>query len=326
MRAGVWLMISILATLAIPAFLAGCGSGDTTFQGWVEGDYVHVAAPLAGELLELSVQRGERVAAGADLFRLEDEFEAAALREAEENLKRAENRLADIRTGQRPTELAAIQAQLGEARAALEYARTDLERKKTLFAEATISAQELDRARTEYDQARQSVNRIQAELATAKLGGRSDEVAAAEAEVEAARAKLEQARWNLDQKRRKAPVAALVFDTFYEPGEWVAAGRPVVSLLPPDNLKVIFYAPETLAGTLAPGMAVRVSFDGSAEPVAAVITFISPDEEFTPPVIYSSENRAKLVYRVEARPEPGPTVLRTGQPVDIVLAPEKGGQ
>ncbi len=320
-------MRTVLMWLAAVCVLmvSGCSDNEAAFQGWVEGDYVHVAAPLAGELLELSVRRGDQVAAGADLFRLEDGFEAAAVSEAEENLKQAENKLADIQEGQRPTELAAIQAQLAEARASLEYARTDYKRKQALYDEATISAQELDQARTAYDQARQTVSRIASELETARLGGREGEVEAARAQVEAARAKLVQARWNLDQKRQSAPAAGLVFDTYYEPGEWVGAGKPVVSLLPPDNVKVIFYAPETLAGSLAPGMALRVGRDGTDETVAATITFVSPDEEFTPPVIYSSQNRAKLVYRVEARPDPGQDMaLRTGQPVDVFLegAPE----
>lgn len=317
-----WLRpVALLVALSISPLLSACGT-EERLQGYVEGDYVDVAAPLAGRLDALNVQRGETIPQGTSLFRLESAFERAAVDEAEQNVLRAENALADMGKGRRPSELAAIQAQLREARSSLDFARVDYERKKRLYAERTISEQELDRARTEYETARQAANRIQAELSTAKLGGRTDEVAAAQAELDGARAKLEQARWNFDQKEQAAPVAGLVFDTYYEQGEWVAAGRPVVSLLPPENIKVIFFVPEPLAGTLHPGHHAEISFDGAPAPVPVILTFISPEAEYTPPVIYSSENRAKLVFLVEARPEPEyADALRPGQPVDVTLAP-----
>ncbi|MGE4290848.1 MAG: HlyD family secretion protein [Desulfovibrio sp.] len=312
---------ALAATLLLGVLLTGCGETDT-LQGYVEGDYVDVAAPLAGRLETLSVRRGETVRTGDPLFQLEDAYERAAVAEAEQNALSAENSLADKGKGQRPSEIAAIQAQLREASSSLEYARTDYERKKRLFAERTISTQELDLARTEYETARQTQNRIRAELNTARLGGRSDEIAAAQAQFDGARAQLEQARWNLDQKRQQAPVSGLVFDTFYDRGEWVAAGKPVVSLLPSENIKVVFFVPETQAGTLRPGMRAEISFDGAVAPVPVTISYVSPEAEYTPPVIYSSENRAKLVFLVEARPEPGrETELRPGQPVDVRLAP-----
>ncbi|MGE4551757.1 MAG: HlyD family secretion protein [Desulfovibrionaceae bacterium] len=315
----------IPAALLAAALLlsAACSPAPDAFQGWVEGEYVLVAPPLAGRLLERPVRRGDRVAAGAPLFRLEDDFQAAAVREAEDGLAQAQRQLDDQSKGKRPTELASIEAQLREARAALDYSRTDYERKKALYAERTISAEELDRARTTYDADNQAVRRLQADLATARLGGRSDALAAAQAAVGAAQARLDQARWNLDQKRQAAPADALVFDTFYEPGEWVAAGSPVVSLLPPGNVKVIFFVPETMAAAVHPGDRVRVSFDGAAAPAPAVVDYVSPEAEFTPPVIYSSQNRAKLVYRVEARPDTvseAAGALRVGQPVDVTLA------
>ena len=305
--------------------LAGCSGDSGQLQGWVEGEYVLVAAPLAGQLTSLDVRRGQQVEAGAPLYGLESVYEQSAVIEAEQNLLKAERALTDLGKGRRPSELAAINAQLREARSGMDFALKDYERKKKLFAEQTISQDELDRSRTEYDRTRQAVNRIQAELATARLGGRSDEVAGAEASVEAARAKLEQARWSLGQKQQAAPVAGLVFDTFYEQGEWVGAGMPVVSLLPPGNIKIIFYVPEPLAGTLAPGRIVEISFDGGGAPVPATVSFVQPRAEFTPPVIYSSQNRAKLVYLVEARPEPGHEAeLRVGQPVDVSLANATG--
>jgi HlyD family secretion protein len=176
----------------------------------------------------------------------------------------------------------------------------------------------MDRARSRNDAAKAAVSRLQADLETARLGAREDEVAAAEAEVEAAKAVRDQARWAVDQKRQSAPGKGVVDDTLYRVGEWVAAGRPVVSLLPPENVKVRFFVPEPELASVQLGGPVSVSLDGATEPVPATISYISTQAEFTPPVIYSRENRAKLVFMVEAKFPPGTAgTLHPGQPVDV---------
>ena len=142
---------------------------------------------------------------------------------------------------------------------------------------------------------------------------------AARAEVQAARDALAQAQWRLDQKAQSAPADALVVDTLYRPGEYVAAGAPVVSLLPPGNVKVRFYVPETTVANVRPGMTASVRCDGCGEPIPVRIDFVAPEAEYTPPVIYSRENRAKLVFLVEARPERPASVLRPGLPVEVSL-------
>ena len=136
----------------------------------------------------------------------------------------------------------------------------------------------------------------------------------------AARAHLAQAEWRLDQMSQAAPQAALVVDTLYRLGEWVIAGAPVVSLLPPENIKVRFFVPEPRLGAIGIGDEVHISCDACAAGLTAAISYISQDAEYTPPVIYSREMRAKLVYLVEARPRQ-PTALRPRQPVDVALAP-----
>src|SRR5208282_6054135 len=118
------------------------------------------------------------------------------------------------------------------------------------------SVQDVDRARSTRDQDRQRVAQLEADLLTAHLGSRSDQIAAAEANVKALAATLAGAEWNLSQKRQAAPEAGLIYDTLYREGEWVAAGRPVVVLLPPRNIKVRAFVPEALAGSIHSGDAV----------------------------------------------------------------------
>ena len=130
---------------------------------------------------------------------------------------------------------------------------------------------------------------------------------------------MAQAEWKLSQKIVNAPVGGLVNDTNYVVGEWVPAGRPVASLLPPANVKLRFFVPEARVATIRQGDAVNVSCDGCGAPIRATVTYISAQAEYTPPVIYSQGTREKLVYMVEARPAiADATRLRPGQPVDVM--------
>jgi len=157
-------------------------------------------------------------------------------------------------------------------------------------------------------------------LETAKLGGRADAVRAGEAAVASLSAALDKAKWSFDQKQQCAPTNVFVQDTLYRQGEWVAAGNPVVVLLPPANLKVRFFVPETLLAKIKTGQSVQVSFDGSAKSYSATVNYISTQAEFTPPVLYNRENRAKLVYMIEAKFSATDAAdLRPGQPVDVTL-------
>jgi len=159
-----------------------------------------------------------------------------------------------------------------------------------------------------------------AQLATGKLGGRIDQILAAEDQVDAARASLQQAQWNLDQKFQASTLDAQVFDILHYVGEWVSAGSPVVKLLPPANIKVRFFIPQTDLGKIAVGQKVTVRCDGCRQSFTGQISFIFPQAEYTPPVIYSQTFRAKLVFMVEARFDPETAkLLKPGQPVDVVL-------
>lgn len=301
------------------ALLAACGDdGARVYQGYAEGEYVRVAAPFAGTLQSLAVKRGAQVKAGDPLFALEQENEAAARREAEERLRNAGAQLANLKKGKRAPELDAIRAQLAQAEAALKLSAVQLKRQEQLVAQNFISKERLDEARTAYDRDTQRVAELRAQLATARLAARPDEIKAAEYSVEAAKAALAQAEWRLAQKSVKAPVAGLVQDTHYVLGEWVTANAPVVSLLPPQNIKVRFFVRETELGAVKVGQKLAVTCDGCAAPLAAEVSFISPQAEFTPPVIYSRQERAKLVYLVEARPAADDaTKLHPGQPVEV---------
>jgi HlyD family secretion protein len=179
---------------------------------------------------------------------------------------------------------------------------------------------QLDDARMARDRDRAQLDSINAEIEVARLPGRDDQIRAAQAAVTAAQAAVAQADWKLGQKAGAAPSGASVVDTLYRPGEMVPAGLPVVKLLPPGNVKLRFFVPEEQVAQVAVGQAVSIACDGCGAPVPAHVTFISPQAEFTPPVIYSREQRSRLVFLVEARPDERAETLRIGQPVDVTRA------
>lgn len=313
--------------LVITALLAGCNEKPTGyFPGYAEAEYVRLATPIAGTLVKLHVSRGDKVEQNAPAFVLEQESERAMREEASARVQRATAQLANLKKGRRPEELAAIQAQLTQAEAAQQLSASNLGRKRKLVADNFISPASLDEARTalERDQAR--VNELRAQLRVAKLGARSDEIDAAQQEIKSAEAQLAQAEWKLAQKTQRAPVRGHITDVLYREGEFVQAGSPVVSMLPPENIKLRFFVPETTLGSLRIGQDVVVQCDGCASPVPAKISYVSSAPEYTAPLIYSKENRAALVFMIEARPAPEQAQqLHPGQPVEIRLAAAKAG-
>lgn len=291
------------------------------WQGYCEGEFVYVASPLPGRLETLAVARGDRVAAGAPLFALDAVAEQAAQRQAADQLRGAEAQLADLRKGARPSEIAAIEARLEQSRAAADLSAKELTRQEQLRAAGASSIEVYDRARVAHELDLHAIDELAAQLETMRLGGRSDAIVAAEARVAAARAALAGAEWSVTQKSQSALQAALVYDTLYRPGEFVAAARPVVVLLPPANLKVRFFVPETEYATLRVGQPVRVRIDGRPVSLTGRVSYLSPQPEFTPPVLYNRENRAKLSFMVEASLPPADAGdLHPGQPVDVTRA------
>ena len=310
----------ILAGLAA-ALAGGCNPPATDrFQGYIEGEYVYVASPLAGALTTLAVARGDTVKLGQPLFELEHQSETAALAQAEKNLAQSQAQLADLQKGRRPSEIASLEAQLARARADLQLSASQLARRQQLDGSAVVSKEELDQARAQQAANQALVDQFAADLITARLGGRDDALRAAQATVEAQAAARDKSQWSLDQKRQASPAAAQVHDTLYRSGEFVMAGSPVAVLLPPGNLKVRFFVPQAQLPALKIGQTVVVQCDGAPQPLHATVNYISTQAEYTPPVIYSRETRASLVFMIEAKFDPADSAtLRPGQPADVEM-------
>ncbi len=300
----------------------GCSEKAATgFQGYAEGEALHIAAPFAGTLEQLQVARGQQVAAGTPMFVLEQTNEAAQRREAEARVAAASARLANLQTSRRSSEIDTVRAQVQQAKAIRELSASQLSQQEKLFKQGFISQAKLDEVRSVYQRDLARVAELDAQTRTATVSvGREAEIEAAKRDVDAAKAVLAQSDWRVAQKSVAAPVAALVENTFFSRGEWVPAGQSVLSLLPPDKIKVRFFVPEEVLGGIKIGQSVSLSCAGCGAPIKANISFIATQPEFTPPVIYSKESHAKLVFYVEAKPPLDQAVrLHPGQPISVSL-------
>ena len=311
-------MRRFLAAL-VAVVLVGCEKpANDSWQGYIEGEYALIASPYAGQLQKLHVRRGDKVEAGKPLFALEQESERAARTEAQQRLNAAAARLENLQAARRPAEIDALRAEVTQAKAALALSSSQLAQQQKLFKEGFIAQARLDEAQAARARDAARAAEAEAQLRSAlQPVGREAERRAAEGDAAGAQAALAQAALRLEQKSVAAPVSGLVQDTFFVEGEWVPAGRPVVSILPPGNVKARFYVPETVLASLQPGKALEIRCDGCPAALAAKVSFVSTQAEYTPPVLYSKESRAKLLFLVEARLEGAS--LRPGQPVDVRL-------
>lgn len=282
---------------------------------------MRVSAPLSGQLLRLAVARGAEIKPGTPLFTLESASEVAGVAESEAKLSRAESQLENLRKGKRPVEMEMVEAQLAQAESTAQLAVANRARQEKLATERTVSVATLDEARATEANARARVTELRAMVEQGKLGARVDEIRSGESEVEAARRTLVQAKWKLDQKTQGAPAGGRVTDTFFREGEMIAAGTPVVEILPPENVKVRFFVPQEQLPSLPLGTPVQVRADGGKTTIPARVVRVASQAEYTPPYIYSRENRSHLVFLVEAKPDnPADAAkLPPGLPVEVSL-------
>jgi len=313
-------MTSFLCAIPlIGGLIASCLGTNPLVVGYVEGEFVLVAPIETAQIVSTSVRRGDRVEAGAPLIELEKRDAEINVAQARASLAKSESNLANLKQGRRPEEIAAIQASLTSARATAEQAAKNFQRQADLFKRGIATQAVFDSAETNLELARTKVIELQANLSVAQLPARSDEIKAGTAQVEEARAILDQAEWRLAKRSVSVPVDGIVYDIVRNPGEVAGPQAPVLSVLPDGAIKLKLYVSEEDLSSVGLGRQLHVNCDGCGPETTATVSYIAPDPEYTPPVIYSLENRQKLVYLVEARPDEGSEVLKPGQIVDAVL-------
>ena len=324
-RAPFVVIVAVLAALLVSYVvwgdrmlaLVGIGADDGRYLGYVEGETSLIAPPVAGRLLERPVERGQRVKKGDRLFVIDPTVARAEVARAEAALAEAKARHENLLTGKRQEEQDVIRAQRREVDAMLVLAETELKRQAELLQRNVTTRQAHDQAESQVLQLRARSASLAAQERAGDLAARQGEITAAAALIVQGQANLDQAKKRLDDLMPSAPEDALVENTFFNVGEWVPAGQPVVSLLPDLRVKLRFFVPEEDVARARVGREVSFSCDSCGKGLKASITYVSPRAEYTPPVIYSQTARSKLVFLVEARPVAMTTPLPPGLPVSV---------
>lgn len=264
-------------------FLISCQQQENKpLQGYMDADYTYVSSSFSGNLIQLSVSRGRSVTKGQDLFILDAQPEQSQLQNAEAHVVEAT-------------------AKLKKQEIELTYQTALLKRYQKLIKTSGVSQEEFDKINNQYQNAQASLKSYQGNL-------------------QASLAELEKAKWSKSSKTINAPISGYVYDTYYTVGELVPVAKPVVSLVAPENLKVVFYISEPLLAKIRLQQEVNIICDGCATSIPALISYISSQNEYTPPNIYSEDTRTKFIYRIEAKPNKSAFMqLHPGQPVSVKL-------
>jgi len=313
--------MNFLCSLPLIASWMGCPppAAPPLAVGYVEGEYVLLAPIEVAQVETMLVRRGDRVEAGKALVKLESSDALIAVAQAEAGVATARAQLADLQVGKRPEEIDVLAAMLQSRRAQSEQSLRTLERVQDLFRRGTATQAQLDAARTQVQVDQAMIGQAEADLAVARLPARPETIRAAENQVRQAEAALDQARWRLSKRALAAPSAGRIDDVIRDPGDIASPSAPVLSMLPDGAVKLKVYVPEADFSKILVGSALKVRCDGCGDALTATVSYVSPEPEFTPPVIYSLETRQKLVYLVEARPDGG-SRLQPGQIVDVELS------
>ena len=311
----------ILTTVLLcTALLSACNGDNNELHGYIEGQLTYLSSPNDGKLEQLNVVRGAQVKKGDFLFSLDPLPESAELKSAGAIISQAHSNLKNLEVGKRPTEIDAIESQIKQVKARINFLTKEQERFKILVEKSAIERERYDQTVQDLGVANNQLKEFEANLSTAKLPAREEEVKAAAANLSSTQALYDKASWSLSEKSVYATSDAEVFDTYYKVGERIPANRPVLSLLVPKDIIAVFFVPETELANIHLQQKITLLCDNCKKRYQATIRFISPQAEYTPPVIYSNSARSKLVFRVEANinydHQKGP---KPGQPIDIIL-------
>ncbi|SLN30613.1 putative efflux pump membrane fusion protein [Roseovarius litorisediminis] len=287
--------------------------------GYAEGEYVLVAPIEVATIASLSVERGDRIAADQPLVELERRDAEIAVAQAHAALAEAKSSLADLHQGQRPEEIAVLEASLASAKAQMAEAERVMYRQSELLSRGISAQAQFDEASTAMKLARAKVVELEADLAVARLPARPDKIKSAEASVAQAQAALDQAKWRLEHRTLSIGSPGIVSDIIRNAGEVAGPQAPVLSVLPDGAIKLRLYVPEPSLAQVSVGDRLVVTCDGCTKGLGAQVSYISDHPEFTPPVIYARDSRQKLVFLLEARPLDGSSSLKPGQIVDVLL-------
>ncbi len=306
------------ACLFLAFLLTDCHKHKYHFSGYSDTLYVYLASPRLGFVQEKRVERGQAVQQGEILFRLSPEPEQFQAEAALDRFLQETHTLKDLKLPRRSPEIMAIENQILQTQAAMKRVSLHLNRLLKLEKKHFIDPDTIDNQTQTLKELSYQEKQFQENLSLAKMGARPQQIKAQMNAKKAAKAEWKTAVWYHAQKTLRAPRAGYVFDTFYSVGELVAAEKPVLVMVVPDNNYIEFFVSAKDLSRLRLGQSLEYQFYGDKVHHPAHIHYISATAEYMPPVLYTPEYQEELVYRVRAKPKDSQHFL-LGQPLDIWL-------
>lgn len=275
-------MYKLIALFISSIILSSCSNPKNLYSGYIDADLTYLSGDFSGQLLELFVARGESVTKQKLLFKLEQI-----------------NETRNVYSGwQNQIDLIAERDQILSK---LNYAKINYNRQKQLNAEGAGSRDAFDQAIQNLDVLKYQLNSINAQI-------KNNEITTA------------QKVWQKDRKQNVAPESGIIYDTYFTVGEYVQSGQPVLSLITKKNIKALFFIPEADLGKIKLNQPIIISTDGNNTHYQGLISYISNQAEYTPPIIYSKEERQKLVFKIEMHIiNADLNQIHLGQPVTVEL-------
>ena len=316
---------SIFILVLALCFNTSCKKKKTMFSGYIEADYIYISSYINGKIEAVFVSKGEKVKKGTRLFKLDGKKENANLNIYNQAVQGVSFYLENMKKGARPeklevwTNIAKAVKFISEGTGIGDRMYTTLEKDRAVSYKEQQKITHIHKAALKMSQALKDWAEYQ------KLPERPDKLAAVESIKRALDAQTTYSKWEMEQVTQKTPKDAYVFDVFYREGEFAQAGKPVVSLLPPENIKAIFFVDGKFVNKLKLGDKVLVNLGNVIKPASAAISYISPKPEYTDPFIYSLKNNKKFMYLVEAEfntpiwANNDSPILHPGQPIEVDL-------
>jgi HlyD family secretion protein len=317
------LVLIVAAIVALWLMRRDGDDGALVVAGTVEATQARLAFETGGRIVEILAREGQPVQPGQALARIDDAELQAKQRQAAAAVQAAVVQLAELENGFRREEVAQAAAAVNAAQEKYEDASRDLERTRALRQGGAVSPEALQKADTAAGVAAAQLKQAREQLDLMRRGPRREKIDAARAQLESARAAEQAAAATLVDTVIRAPHGGVVTVRHREPNEVVAPGQPVLTVMNPDDRWVRIYVPESRIGAVHLGDAAAIrsdTFPGKEYPGRVV--YISPEAEFTPKSVQTTEERVRLVYAVKVRVEGDAAMeLKPGMPADVELRP-----
>ncbi len=300
---------------------AGNGAkGVISASGTIETVEVHVASKVSGELLELAVKEGTRVKLGDKLAVVDHVTLDIQLRQAEAGVRLAEAQLALLVKGARSEDIRQAEEVHRQAEAALTVAEDDARRMRELARTGSVTPKQREDAEARLTIAMAQKNAGAEALKKVRTLARPEEIRAAEARLAQAQATADLLRKTISDCTILAPTGGIVTHKAVEPGELVSPGETIVTLAELDGVYVMIYVTENELGRIRLGGSAEITIDSFPDKVfEGMITYISPEAEFTPKNVQTKQDRVKLVFGVKVEIENRAGLLKPGLPADAVI-------